>query len=263
MEGIAKDEKFSSLPRIQAEGQHHLICVFHEDKLKVGWIGNSLFPIWALHCADLCGRICLCGCGMVPLIDPYIVSAPNSPFVAWFVKVDLGPLNIFPLPTGMRSIRSGIWSNIAAGTGLSWFGWLFHQALEKYLSPLLLHCSFSLINACRTQLPPPIGHSLFSPALYLHSGWWLIWEPKQHRPVTCLGHCSCTLSSAPWGTYPETSLDWLSGKQITWLASHAEARASPAWLLLPRPASSAPHACAPGSQQLFLNARPELCTEVH
>lgn len=131
------------------------------------------------------------------------------------------------------------------------------------LSPLLLHCSFSLVNACRTQLPPPIGHSLFSPALYLHSGWWLIWEPKQHRPVTCLGHCSCTLSSAPWGTYPETSLDWLSGKQITWLASHAEARASPAWLLLPRPASSAPHACAPGSQQLFLNARPELCTEVH
>ena len=54
----------------------------------------------------------------------YCLSAPNSLFISYAAKMDVGPLNIFPLPAGtmLSFVSRGYWREVVRRRGFpSWF----------------------------------------------------------------------------------------------------------------------------------------------
>lgn len=114
----------------------------------------------------------------------YCLSATNSPFTAWSVKMDMGPLHVSFASWHTGSFVSrGHWRHTAGGTGgLSGrLGELqfFFTLWPTWYSPML--------SACRVQLSPAFGHHMFSPAP--DSGYNSIADsPRKNRTVPNSSH---------------------------------------------------------------------------
>lgn len=158
--------------------------------------GQSVYSNWLFH-------LSICS-----------LSALNSPFIACFAKMDMGPLNMFPSPTGtlLSLINSWHWRDTAGGRVLLSSSCVFsREAPGEGRVVSLVPSNYSKTLATNCVMTFFIMLSLFFARVLSMYNFSSVRQPEGPARQWLL---PASLSSCGGETPSHVQLSWCSGEQI-------------------------------------------------